>query len=648
VEPIPTDLTELAARVASVPSVRHALETVDRPMFELLCALAQGPQPAVPADFPEAQTDPQRLQELVTVLWQLGLAWGVRPDSLDSGVHVIGAIRDDLQHVQDRPLELGVALPEASSTYPVAQIDSMGGQHALAAITTVTSLVELWSVEPPMSLKSGGLSVRDLTSVAAHLQVDELTAGFWIELAAAAGLVRTDDMAEARYVPTTRFDTWIKEDLSKQWAVLAHAWIRTDRAWDLVGSNSADHQRLAPLSPALAAPRLARLRQLVLSIIAEVEPGGALDLDSIDRLFADRRPRLRPGARSRIVAATSGEADLLGVISRGALTGLGRALIVGDAGIGELATAAALILPAATDEFLAQADLTLVVPGPPSPALRSLLSLVATLESTGGAAVYRVTPASVARILDTGQGPQDVIDELAKRSVTPLPQPLEYLINDIARRHGSVRVGAVDSYLRSDDEAVISAVLAHPKAVSAGLVRVAPTVVVARARPDVLLEIARSLGHAPVAEGVDGSSVVIPRTIHRAPHDIEDAAEPARSGADGVLVDALVRALVRTEQMPSEDAAPLVNSGGSIPRMAIAASAAALRLAQTTQTPVWIGYADNAGSTTRRLIDVVGFDSGSVSAFDHGQGGIRVLALSRITGVEPVATDDLPAGGKTQ
>ena len=43
-----------------------------------------------------------------------------------------------------------------------------------------------------------------------------------------------------------------------------------------------------------------------------------------------------------------------------------------------------------------------------------------------------------------------------------MPQPLAYLVDDVARRHGSIRVGPAGSYLRIDDAAEAAALLTHP------------------------------------------------------------------------------------------------------------------------------------------------------------------------------------------
>ena len=173
--------------------------------------------------------------------------------------------------------------------------------------------------------------------------------------------------------------------------------------------------------------------------------------------------------------------------------GTRRALVEPTVREEQLALTATAILPPVAEEFVAQADLTLAVSGPPSPALRRLLSLVADVESTGGAAVYR-TADSAARALGSGLSPADLIAELNTRSATPLPQPLEYMINDAARRHGGVRVGTTASWISSDDESVIAQLLSDPQAARLGLTRLAPSVIASTAPAEELMTLAASAG----------------------------------------------------------------------------------------------------------------------------------------------------------
>jgi predicted DNA-binding transcriptional regulator YafY len=50
---------------------------------------------------------------------------------------------------------------------------------------------------------------------------------------------------------------------------------------------------------------------------------------------------------------------------------------------------------------------------------------------------------------------------------------------------------------------------------------------------------------------------------------------------------------------------------------------------------VWIGYVDNHGTTSERIVDPVSLDAGWLSAFDHRTEQVRTFAVHRITAVAP-------------
>lgn len=635
VEPIPADISELAAHASSAGSVRRAIDSLAAPHLRMLTMLARVNQPASCAGITVPQEHVEQALQIVGQLWNAGLVWGDRPTAVDSQVNVVTAARDALAGAAETPSESALDLtiaPISSVPLPLAKtLDGQGGQHALAAVTTLAAIAEHWSVNPPSCLKAGGLSVRELNVVSELIGADELTAAFWIELAAQARLVGREDSGVAYYAPTVYYDTWRMLEPGHQWAPVATAWLRMNR--DIDGMTSGVGERLSVLGEAPAHSWRAELRAAVLQVLGEVPEGHVCEYPELLEYLAERRPRARQDRLPLMAQSTLGEADLLGIVARGAMTGLGRALIDHRVSEAELAAVAASILPPVAQEFVAQADLTLVVPGPPSPSLRQLLNLVADVESTGGAAVFRVTPESAARALAHGLSPVDLIAELKTKSATPLPQPLEYLINDAARRHGGVRIGSGVSWISSDDEALLTAMVSHPRSTDLGLTRIAPTVLVSTSSSEPLLEFAASLGHIPTLVGEGGESVAVTRPAHRAP----DPMLQVEAGVDEVFVVALATALRRSEL--EEPPGISIAAPHELPRMPTAATAQVLRRAQTTQTPVWVGYADNAGSMSRRLIDVVAADGGAISAFDHSHGRIRTLVLSRITGA--VLADDV-------
>jgi hypothetical protein len=75
------------------------------------------------------------------------------------------------------------------------------------------------------------------------------------------------------------------------------------------------------------------------------------------------------------------------------------------------------------------------------------MALLADVESRGGATVYRFSAGSLRRAFDAGWTGAEVHAFLDRHSRTPVPQPLGYLVDDIARRHGHLRIGAAAVYL---------------------------------------------------------------------------------------------------------------------------------------------------------------------------------------------------------
>ncbi len=380
--------------------------------------------------------------------------------------------------------------------------------------------------------------------------------------------------------------------------------------------------------------------------------------------------------RSRLARWTLAEAEMLGVTGRGALSSHGRALIgappaprhadtrTEPAGPGdklpvhhrqtpvppalspaEQATAAAAagrlldpLLPEPLDHVLLQADLTAVAPGPLERPLADMLGVLADVESKGGATVYRFTPASVRRALDAGQSAADLHAFLAAHSRTPVPQPLAYLIDDVARRHGHLRVGAASSYVRCDDDAVLNEILADKRAAGLGLRRLAPTVLAARTDPAALLEGLRAMGFAPAAESAEGDVLIARADAYRTPP--RTPPEPVPDGPpvpDDTLLAAAIRAVRAGDLASTAPRRPVAGAAdtapGELPRTTAAETLAGLQAAVLTSDTLWIGYVNAEGGASQRVIAPIRVEGGFVTAYDHTADEVRTYPLHRITGV---------------
>jgi hypothetical protein len=335
-----------------------------------------------------------------------------------------------------------------------------------------------------------------------------------------------------------------------------------------------------------------------------------------------RRPRwavrLQPGP----VDALLTEAHALGVVGRGAIATPARALLAAEP-LDDVITAMDKVLPPPIDHFLLQADLTVVVPGPLQRDLAEQLSAVASVESAGAAMVYRVSEASIRRALDTGRTAGELHAFFQRHSKTPVPQGLTYLIDDVARRHGQLRVGMAASFVRCEDAALLAQAVAAPATESVELRLLAPTVAVSHAPISEVLAALRTAGFAPAAEDSTGTIVDIRAHGARvpAPPGRRRIYRPLPSPTTQTL-GAIVAVLRKVASTPSSSL-----------RLDPAVAITQLQQAAHQQSSVVIGYVDPAGVATQRVVAPINIRGGQLTAYDPASGRVREFAIHRVTSV---------------
>ena len=529
----------------------------------------------------------------------------------------------------------------ATSSRDQGLVDRAAAGAAFDLVRHVELLLEHWGTHPPAALRAGGLGVRDLRAAAELLHVDERTAALHVEVAAAAGLLAVGETEEldAAWLPTDTFDVWSSGTAGERWTALALAWLASPRLMSLVGTRDQSRKALNALVSDLERSWASETRRDTLTVLAELPEGEVLAAGTGVPSLVDRvrwlRPR-RPAQRAEAVAWTVEESAVLGVTALGGLSTHGRTLLEADDPRRHAAKVLEPLLPSPVDHVLLQADLTAVAPGPLEHDLAHKLAMMADIESRGGATVYRFTATSVRRAFDSGWSSAEVHGFIASSSRTPVPQPLVYLVDDVARRFGTVRVGAAGSFLRSDDESALAELVHNPQASGLRLRRIAPTVVVSDVPVDVLLPRLRELGVAPVVEAPDGTVRLARKDSHRArpprPRPPSPDLGAARLTARVAATVGAIRAGDRAAQSrPRRSEATTLSRGGPMATMA------ALREAVETRTTVWIAYLDNHGSTVERVVDPVKVEGGWLTAFDHRADDVRSFAVHRITRVHAVS-----------
>jgi hypothetical protein len=542
----------------------------------------------------------------------------------------------------EMPREVALALREAQRP-PVAEpplrttdvgttaVDR-AAHHAHEAVLKVEALLESWGADPPNVLKSGGLGVRELKRTAKDLDVAEGTAALYAEIAWSAGLLdRTANLVEPQWAPTHAYDRWAALPPEERWVQLVRAWVAMTRLPALVGMRDDRDKPLAALSQELDRTAAVTDRRRVLDLLRESRPGTAVDEDSVVEVLVWRAPRRGGRLREQLPRWTLNEAATLGLTGRGGLSTAARELLEGNDR--DAARALRALLPEPLDHVLVQPDLTVVAPGPLERELGRQIGLVADVESTGGATVYRVTEATVRRALDAGRSASDLHELFRTRSRTPVPQALSYLVDDVARRHGRLRVGAAASYLRCDDEALLSEVVASKLAVPLKLRRLAPTVVTSPMPVTQVLEVLRSLGHAPMAESPDGA-VLVPESDARRTAVRQ---RPARHGEPARLPDEQARLAVAA--LRAGDLASRARRTSPAAVSHTPDTLAFLQDAAREGRQVWVGYVDAQGHRSQRVVEPKLVQGGFFVGYDHLRQEERTFSIHRITGVAEV-TDE--------
>jgi hypothetical protein len=505
---------------------------------------------------------------------------------------------------------------------------------AIANVSTVLRWVEellnFWADEPADALRAGGLGLRDLKIISTHLGVDESCTAFVAELAYLASLISFD--ADDRILPSSKFDIWLMQTPADRWQMLASQWLITSRVSGLVGRVEA--KNVAALGPELDRVNAARVRALTLDLLRE-NHGIAPEWNSFKEVLSWRAPvRRNSSLQDELAEWTLREAEWLGITGQGALSKFGAQFLDGDdlSSINE-------DLPKTVDHILIQSDNTAIAPGPLEHEISQALAMMAEIESRGGATVYRFTESTIRRALDHGKTGDEIKTFLIKTSKTPMPQPLEYLIADVAKKHGKLRVGNTSSFIRCEDTALISQIMNDKKLEILALRRIAPEVVICDMDATDAMRVLRECGYLPAGESANGMILTGPKTNRaltkpRPPRVIGEVEIP-----DIESLKTAIRALrtgekstyrqTRLRQVASE-------ALGQLPRTTANETMEILNQFIIDEKTLSIGYADNNGGVTHRIIDPIRISAGALVARDHATGEVQSFRIPRITGVAPL------------
>ena len=271
-------------------------------------------------------------------------------------------------------------------------------------------------------------------------------------------------------------------------------------------------------------------------------------------------------------------------------------------------------LPAEIDRVYLQADLTAIAPGPLAPGLDLRLRTIARRESRAQASTYRFSTETLGAGMTEGETASSIRGFLAGLSLTGIPQPLQYLIDSTAARHGLIRVRSDDATRRTRveiaDGALLETVLVDSSLRPLGLVRDGDTLASRAHRDAVYWSLADA--RYPVVALDDESA---PESLHRRPH----APESGRSARPADTYARLIGTL-REGQQGDADAAWLGRE---------------LEQAVRNKSVIVVVVRMPDGSERALTLEASGIGGGRLRGLDRGADVERTLPISSIVTVEP-------------
>lgn len=270
-----------------------------------------------------------------------------------------------------------------------------GAEHAFTTMTVLAELLRAVVAGDVRELVKGGIGTPLARTLGERVGADPDVVPDRLGLLDRAGLA---DPGEGRWTVTPDGRTWLVAAWPDRWVDLAGRW------WRSLDPAAHDVLRVAG--------------------------------DDLNDLVAVGRWAFPAGARwlDAVLLDVAGTAEVLGLAVDGTVTATGRAVLDGDT------AAAADDLPPTVDGVYLQHDLTVIAPGPLAPADDDALRTVADLEAPGLAARYRVSEDSVRRAFRAGSTRDDLLALLDRLSATDVPQPLTYLVEQVASRDGGLVV----------------------------------------------------------------------------------------------------------------------------------------------------------------------------------------------------------------
>jgi hypothetical protein len=272
-------------------------------------------------------------------------------------------------------------------------------------------------------------------------------------------------------------------------------------------------------------------------------------------------------------------------------------------------------LPKSQRKLLAQADQTLVAPGPLPTDLEVLVRTFAQLEQVSLANTYRITAQSITYALECGLTESAIRATLAELTQTKLPQPVDYLLTQTSQRFGRIKIQPgrdLDrSIVKASDTVLLTEILNDQRLRPFAFRPVSANSLSSRFEPEVLYFGLRENGFLAIQVD-ENSQVISPKLTGSWKLEIDTPVDPAAN-----LVASLRESDSKVGSNPSDD--DLIRQ---------------LQLAIKNRATLKVYVTLRDGSSQLFEIKVSGLANGRLRGLDAKADAERVLPLSHISRIE--------------
>ena len=394
------------------------------------------------------------------------------------------------------------------------------------------------------------------------------------------------EIARLNDLTTTKDSRWMLGDLAVSWlgGSHAHRWMSAVARWrEMMAAAAAEEIALALKS----------------------QPQRTF-FDALTDIF----PLADASAGSKVERLCK-YAELIGLTSNGVAQPWMLPALQGD-----LEDAAGQIgkhMPQLQARVILQTDLSIVAPGPLEVEAEDRLREFAQAESIGLASHFRLTPLSVSYALERGHSIEQIRKSLVELSGMALPQPVDYLLNDVFRRFGRIKVVSDESgggaYIKVADSTLAIELANDLRHRIIALRQIDPTTLYSKYTADVVYFTLRDYGHLAVRANQD-DTVISPERINS---QTEKAA----------VVDP-VKALIAKLRTADN------NSGDGENEMMLRQ----LQLAIKNKSAIAVSYLGKDGTEHRFILEPVAISNGRLRSRDKKADIERTLPLANIVKLE--------------